>query len=110
MFLIAFTCSVASMTSASAFQCSDRTNVQLAAIRPITSVVAPSNTLIAQRLKCQGFDSKGAGHLIATCRLPTGEDLGCALVNKGLANEVVQKQRQYELPTCRERAAPRKTK
>ena len=107
MFLIAFTCSVASITSASTFQCSDRVHVQLAAVRPAMAATAGPNPLLAQRLRCQGFDSKTPGQLVATCRFQSGEDVGCSLVSKGLASEDVNKQRKYELPTCGERAALR---
>ena len=110
MFLIAFTCSVASMTSASTFQCSDHTNVQLAAVRSIAVAPSPANTLVAQRLQCQGFDSPGAARLVATCRFQSGEDVGCSLVRKGLAREDRPGLRQYKLPTCRERAEWRKTR
>ena len=105
MFLIAFTCAVASVSSASTFQCSDRTHVQLAAVRPVMAAGAGPRTLIAQKLRCQGFDSKMPGQLIATCRFVGGKDVGCAMVEQGLAREVAHKQRRYELPTCAERAA-----
>jgi endonuclease YncB( thermonuclease family) len=107
MFLIAFTCAVASVSSASTFQCSDRTHVQLAAVRPVVAAGAVPETLVAQTLRCQGFDTKGAGQLIATCRFVGGADVGCAMVDKGLATEVAHKQRQYELPSCAQRAALR---
>ena len=105
MFLIAFTCAVASVSSPSTFQCSDRTQVELAAVRPVAAAGSSPNTLIAQKLRCQGFDSKAAGQLVATCRFVGGKDVGCALVEQGLAREVAHKQRKYELPTCAERAA-----
>jgi hypothetical protein len=105
MFLIAFTCAVASVSSASTFQCSDRTHVQLAAVRPVSPATVNPETLVAQKLRCQGFDSKAAGQLIATCRFVGGQDVGCALVDKGLLTEVANKQKKYELPTCAQRAA-----
>lgn len=108
MFLVAFTCAVASVSSASNFQCTDRTHVQLAAVKPIAAEATPA-TLLGQKLQCQGFDSKRPGHLIATCRIVGGRDVGCLLVDKGMLAEVVDKQRKYELPSCAERAALRKS-
>ncbi len=107
MFLIAFTCAVASVSSASTFQCSDRTQVELAAVRPVAAAAASPQMLVARKLRCQGFDSKGAGQLIATCRFVDGADVGCALVAGGAATEIADKQRRYELPTCAQRVALR---
>jgi hypothetical protein len=106
MFLIAFTCAVASVSSANNFRCSDNTRVQLAAVKPIAAEEPPA-TLLGQKLRCQGFDSNGPGKLIATCRIVGGADVGCLLVDKGLLAEVADKQRKYELPSCAQRAALR---
>ncbi|CAM3066797.1 hypothetical protein SPAN111604_02050 [Sphingomonas antarctica] len=108
MFLIAFTCSVAAVTSAGSFQCTDSTRVQLAAVRPVVSASAAPVMLIAQKLRCQGFDSKVPGQLVATCRFQSGEDVGCSLVSQGVAREDANKQQRYDLPTCGERAEARR--
>jgi hypothetical protein len=108
MFLIAFTCAVASVSSASSFQCSDKTQVQLAAVRAAAPVsLSVVSALNAQRLRCQGFDSNGPGHLIATCRFANGSFVGCTMVEKGLAVELPERQRHYGLPSCAQRAARR---
>ena len=78
--------------------------MQLAAVRPVVATAANPEALVAQTLRCQGFDTKGAGQLIATCRFVGGADVGCAMVEKGLATEVADKQRRYELPSCAKRA------
>jgi hypothetical protein len=106
MFLIAFTCAVASVSSANNFQCTDRTRVQLAAVKPLAVEESPG-MLTGQKLRCQGFDSKGPGHLIASCRFVGGGDVACSLVDRGLLAEVADKQRKYELPSCAQRAALR---
>lgn len=103
MFLISFACSVAAITSPTSFRCGDHTHVQLAAVRPNARGSGLPNTLVAERLRCQGFDSKNAGELIATCRFQSGDDVACNLVTKGIAQEIPGKQRRYELPSCRER-------
>ncbi len=104
MFLLAFICAVTSVSAPGTFRCSDHTRVQLAAVRPVARGQV-SAALVAQTLRCQGFDSKGPGHLIATCRFSSGEDVGCSLVRDGIVAEDLRKQRHYELPTCDERAA-----
>lgn len=106
MFLIAFTCAVASVSSAGNFQCSDRTQVQLAGVRPVASATASAApALTEQKLRCQGFDSNGPGHLIATCRFADGTFVGCTMVAKGFATEALDRKRHYGLPTCAERKA-----
>ena len=108
MFSVAFACSVATITAPNAFTCSDRTHVELAAVKPVHGD-APS-ILVSKKLRCQGFDSRGAGRLIATCRFADGRDVGCALVSKGVVTEVARQQRRYELPSCALREALRKSR
>ena len=108
MFLVAFACSVATVTSPNSFKCSDRTHVELAAVKPAHGDDAP-NILVSKKLRCRGFDSRGGERLIATCRFPDGRDVGCALVSRGVLTEVVRKQRRYELPSCALREALRKS-
>ena len=104
MFLVAFVCSVTSITSANSFKCGDRTHVELAAVKPARGDKPPT-TLLSKKLRCQGFDSRGPKRLIATCRFADGRDVGCALVGQGIVTEVARKQRRYELPSCAFRAA-----
>lgn len=108
MFLVAFACSVATVTSPNSFLCSDHTHVELAAVKAARNDEAAS-ILRAKKLRCQGFDSRGAERLIATCRFADGRDVGCALVSQGVVTEVARKQRRYELPSCAVRAALRKS-
>lgn len=102
MFLVAFACTVTSIEAANSFQCSNRTVVQLAAVHPASAVVP--TMLLGRKLTCQGFDSARPGQLIATCRFKSGRDVACALVDRGILGEVADKQRQYALPNCAERA------
>lgn len=63
---------------------------------------AVSHLVLHRRLTCVALEPSYS-RMVATCRLPDGRDLGCAIVAAGAANWWPAYVRRYRLEPCRGR-------
>ena len=113
-----FICTVAAVTDADTIRCADGTRVRIAGInarekdgscRPGAPCPAMRHAqaqpiverlTLHKRLSCQPVD-RSFKRIVATCRLPSGADLSCAIIASGAALRWESYWRRYRMGVCR---------